>query len=227
MTAAFDAWVAKARGVRIEDETMRRAIELKGNGAERVGPCPKCGGGTDRFSINIKKQVWNCRICGVGGDVIDLVKHLDGVDFIAACTTLNNGTPPPKTKGKNHNKATKTVVVKDWTYQTEDGTTAFVVERVQFRNGDGSFVLKDGKPDKKFWQKRPDPKRPGAWLYNVDGAPVIPYRLPELIEAAGQGKTILIVEGEAKVDLLRDWNIPATCNAMGAENWRAELSSCV
>ena len=75
-SAAFDNWSAKARAVRIEDEIVRRGIKLRGK-IERVGPCPKCGG-NDRFSINTKKGVWNCRQCGVGGDVIKLVEHLDG-----------------------------------------------------------------------------------------------------------------------------------------------------
>ncbi len=76
MTASSpDDWVPRARAVRIEDEIRRRGIALKGNGSERVGPCPKCGG-VDRFGVNIRKQLWNCRGCGVGGDVIKLVEHL-------------------------------------------------------------------------------------------------------------------------------------------------------
>lgn len=49
-----EALIDRARNVRIEDEIERRGIKLKGNDAERVGPCPKCGG-DDRFSINTKK----------------------------------------------------------------------------------------------------------------------------------------------------------------------------
>jgi hypothetical protein len=72
---------------RIEDEIARRNIRLRGGGPERCGPCPVCGG-TDRFSINIKKNVWNCRGCAKGGDVISLVQHIDGVDFKTALGTL-------------------------------------------------------------------------------------------------------------------------------------------
>jgi DNA primase len=49
--------------------------------------------------------------------------------------------------------------------------------------------------------------------------------LPELIEAAGNGNLIVIAEGERKVDLLRSWNIPATCNSGGVQKWRAEHSA--
>jgi hypothetical protein len=73
--------------VRIEDEIGRRGIKLTGRGPERCGPCPVCVG-RDRFSININKQVWNCRRCAKGGDVIALVQHIDSVDFKTACRTL-------------------------------------------------------------------------------------------------------------------------------------------
>jgi putative DNA primase/helicase len=71
------------RRTRIEDEIARRGIILRGRRPERCGPCPRCGG-RDRFAINVTKQVWNCRGCGKGGDVIDLVRHLDGIDYRAA-----------------------------------------------------------------------------------------------------------------------------------------------
>jgi hypothetical protein len=42
---------------------------------ERAGPCPVCGG-RDRFSVNVRKQVFNCRGCQIGGDVIKLTQLL-------------------------------------------------------------------------------------------------------------------------------------------------------
>jgi hypothetical protein len=222
--AAFEAWVATARSVRIENEVARRGIKLNGNGKDRVGPCPKCGG-DDRFSVHIKKQCWNCRQCKTKadkGDVIGMVQWWDGCDFIAACTTL--AEPPPKQNGRDRNTAVTDVRVAECPYSDADGNLLFVVDRIEFRDAHGKpTVNKDGKK-KIFKQRRPDPDRPGEWIKNVDGVPVVPYCLPELIEAAGQDQTILIVEGEAKVDLLRSWNVPATCNAMGAGKWRSEHS---
>src|SRR5215472_8964678 len=115
-SSAYDQWRAKARAVRIEDEIERRGIPLKRVGSERIGPCPKCGG-DDRFSINTSKQVFNCRGCGKGGDVIELVEHLDGCDFIAACTTLA-GEPPPKANGKDRVAVPK---VAEFRYLDESG----------------------------------------------------------------------------------------------------------
>jgi hypothetical protein len=165
MTAGFDNWAAKARAVKIEDEIARRGIVLRGT-VERIGPCPKCGG-DDRFSINTKKGVWNCRGCGVAGDVVELVRHLDGVGFIGACAKLT-GKPPPKANGKDRDGDARTIVTAEFPYNNEDCSVALVVERVEYQNADGTFVVnKDGKRKKTFRQKRPDPDRAGGWIWDI------------------------------------------------------------
>jgi len=91
--------------------------------------------------------------------------------------------------------------------------------------------MKDGKYQKSFIQKRPDPAHPGKWLKGVkdkDGNRLVrnvPYHLPGMIEAAANDHPIVIVEGEAKADLLATWNICATCNAGGAKHWGPEHSA--
>jgi phage/plasmid primase-like uncharacterized protein len=85
-----DAAAVAARAVRIETEIERRKIKLKGK-KELSGPCPLCGG-FDRFSINTKKQVFHCRGCAVGGNVIKLVQHLDGISFADAVAKLAGNT---------------------------------------------------------------------------------------------------------------------------------------
>lgn len=89
--AAFKDLIARARAVTLEAEIERRGIALRGH-IERCGPCPRCGG-RDRFSINVNKQVWNCRGCGVGRDVIKLVEHLDGRDLTGAVKQLVGDAP--------------------------------------------------------------------------------------------------------------------------------------
>jgi hypothetical protein len=91
-------------------------------------------------------------------------------------------------------------------YRNERGAVVYQVERTDYYDG----------RKKKFRQRRPDPARPGEWLWKVAGhVQPVPYRLPELIEAVGKGNLIVIVEGERKVDLLRGWRIAATCNSGG------------
>jgi hypothetical protein len=219
-----DAWIDRARRVPIEVEIKSRGINLKGNGSERVGPCPKCGG-VDRFAINVKKQVFNCRGCDIGGDVIRLVQHLDGSDFLTACTRLANEPPPQRSNGQDQSAEPRKVLTATYQYDDESGALAFVVDRFELQNPDGSFaVTEEGKRRKKFSQRRPDPRGRDSWIWNIEGVPIVPYRLPELIEAVSTNQTILIAEGEVKADLLWSWNIPATCNACGAEKWCAEHS---
>ena len=225
--AAWDAWVAKARSVRIEDECSRRGIVFNGQAGktERCGPCPKCGG-EDRFAVNTKKQVFNCRGCSARGDVIAFVQFLDHSDFARAVEALT-GEPPPKRVAKLTKrvaKLTKGVVAAEYQYHTSDGTLAFIVERVEHQNADGSFVIKDDKRKKTFRQKRPDPDRSGKWVWNTEGVPIIPYALTEVTAAIAGGRTIFIVEGEKCVDLSRELGVPATTNSGGAGKWRPELN---
>jgi len=114
----WDNWVANARAVRIEDEIARRGIKLNGGTVERCGPCPRCGG-DDRFSINTRKQVFNCRGCGAKGDVIALVELLDATNFVHAVETLT-GEPPPKVNGKHSDEeVTQNDGGKPWTFIQE------------------------------------------------------------------------------------------------------------
>jgi hypothetical protein len=84
--------IERASAVRIEDEIERRGIKLVGR-VDRCGPCPQCGG-KDRFSINIRKQVFLCRGCDAKGDVIALVRFLDGCGFLEALEYLTGERAP-------------------------------------------------------------------------------------------------------------------------------------
>ena len=53
-------------------------------------------------------------------------------------------------------------------------------------------------------------------------APMVPYRLPELLKALAANQTILIPEGEKKVERIRELGFSATCNAGGAKKWASE-----
>ena len=90
----------RARSIPIEDEVSRRGVKLRGT-VERAGPCPRCGG-RDRFGVNVRKQVFNCRQCGAKGNVISLVKWLDDCTFAEAIETLaGESTERPQTNFRN------------------------------------------------------------------------------------------------------------------------------
>ena len=78
----------KDKVVSFDPLIARLGLQLRRQGRELVGPCPKCGG-HDRFAINPAKLVWNCRGCGRGGDPIDLVRHVEGRAFLEARKILS------------------------------------------------------------------------------------------------------------------------------------------
>jgi phage/plasmid primase-like uncharacterized protein len=76
----------------------------KSGGGEFVGPCPRCGG-RDRFGVNVRKGIWNCRGCAKGGDVIALVQHLTGIDFAEAIELLTGEAwPAPQLAEVRHHR---------------------------------------------------------------------------------------------------------------------------
>ncbi len=40
------------------------------------------------FQVDVQRQTWRCWPCGIGGDAIDLVKRLRGVNFREAARTV-------------------------------------------------------------------------------------------------------------------------------------------
>jgi hypothetical protein len=139
-------WIAQARAVRIEDEIARRGIKLNGPGPELYGPCPKCGG-TDRFAINASKQVWNCRGCQRGGDVISIVQHLDGCTFDAAVATLSRQGPIGCGIGKNATPDLSDSVLKTYGQSSCNGA----VERAREALA--------------IWSAAREPQGTSAWTY--------------------------------------------------------------
>lgn len=88
MSARDDFRIQEAHARPITEVADLLAIAgLKRGGHEMTGPCPKCGG-TDRFSLNVRKNIFNCRRCGAAGDQIRLVEFVLGLTFPAALDWL-------------------------------------------------------------------------------------------------------------------------------------------
>jgi len=84
-------------------------------------------------------------------------------------------------------------------------------------------------PGKRFRQRHLDPDSPDAkedgWVWNLDGIRRVPFRLPELMQAVRDGKTIYVVEGEKDaLRITQETGRFATCNPMGAGKWRDEYT---
>ena len=101
-SAAFDDWVERARAVTCRAELERRGLWRARMLGDAGVPCPGCGG-TDRFAVNVKKNLWTCRKSGTGGDAIALVGHVDGASFLVAVEILT-GEPQPDAAGESRDE---------------------------------------------------------------------------------------------------------------------------
>ncbi|MBS7588269.1 AAA family ATPase [Ancylobacter defluvii] len=119
-------------------------------------------------------------------------------------------------------------VVSLWDYVDENGDLLFQTLRYQFKMPDGSWRLgKDGKVDKTYGQRRkarPEDNALDEWVYSVKGERLVPYRLPDIMEALADERPVFIVEGEKAADRLWEVGIPATTNPMGAGKWPEEFA---
>jgi len=71
---------------------------------------------------------------------------------------------------------------------------------------------------KRFRLRRPNPKRPGLWIWNLGGCNPLPYRLPALLAGISAGEQVFVVEGEKDADALTALGFTATTNHGGAGN---------
>src|SRR5690554_4438960 len=103
-------------------------------------------------------------------------------------------------------------VVATYPYHDEHGQLLYEVRRIE--------PGPDGR--KKSFR----PYLPGASHAGLGNARRVLYRLPEVIRAAEQGRTVYVCEGEKDVDALAALGLVATCNPGGAGRgkWKSEYS---
>lgn len=78
------------RIVTIERFLQERGIQLRQRGDRLVGPCPLHGGDNQNaFVVSPDKNLWYCFTgCSSGGDIVELVRRLDGSDYRHAAIEL-------------------------------------------------------------------------------------------------------------------------------------------
>lgn len=97
----------------------------------------------------------------------------------------------------------------EWQYQDEDRVTVFVKHRMRI-----------GDTGKTYRLYKMDPS--GKRYPTLGDARIIPYKLPELLDAKTAGRIIYLAEGEKAVDALMSLGVAATTSHSGAGNWPPE-----
>jgi biotin operon repressor len=86
-----------------------------------------------------------------------------------------------------------------------------------YLNEDGELLYQAVRYEPKDFRQRA-PNGHGGWTWSIKGVPRTLYRLPEVLVAVAEGRTVYICEGEKDVEAARALGLTATCNAMGADN---------
>jgi AAA domain/CHC2 zinc finger len=79
--------------------------------------------------------------------------------------------------------------------------------------------------DKAFPQRRPDPSSKTGWKWSLGDTRRVLFRLPELVAAVTEGRSVCLCEGEKDALTLVAQGKVATCNPGGAGKWRAEYAA--
>jgi hypothetical protein len=94
----------------------------------------------------------------------------------------------------------------EWEYQDEDRTTVFVKQRMKIGESGKTYRLYKVDPD-------------GRRHPTLGDARIVPYKLPELLDAKTAGRIIYVVEGEKAADALISIGVTATTAHTGAGSW--------
>ncbi len=94
MIATVDIPALKRR-YRLGDVVESSGVALGGRGRVRQGFCPFHEENAGSFTVYSDSQRWYCFGCGLGGDVLDFIQRLDGVDLPEAIRRLHGGSWEP------------------------------------------------------------------------------------------------------------------------------------
>ena len=167
--------------------------------------------GIDYVESRNNKFTTTCQHCN--GGYLNVEKKKTG--WVWYCHECEKGggvsnDKPQRTNGKGRDSGI------DWDhpskvfdYPDEGGKRLFQVLRFDPPGAAKRFFQRTG-PDQTKW--------------SIKGVRLVPYRLPELIEAVAADHVVFVVEGEKDVETLLARNVPATTNPMGAGKWQPEFN---
>lgn len=200
----------------LEKETMRRSREnllntLTQAGARFRGNYCTCPFHEDRHpSAGIYEQdgIWRfkCQACAVGGDIFDMQAKITGTTPAEQLKKLSVPRQSPAKPGFANLVSVKEYLTKavgaiesEHPYNTADGDIAYYVYRIQ-------------TPTKK--QFRPVSLSDSGYVLKMPSKPWILYNLPEVVKA----ETVIVCEGEKKVDCLHRYGFTGTTSSDGSLN---------
>jgi hypothetical protein len=118
------------------------------------------------------------------------------------------------------------------TYLDRQGRKRYDVVRWEMRDeehpacGEKTFTQQAYLPDHEDAGQRGCPEG-YVWGRETHGIDPVLYHLPEVTEAADNGKVVFVVEGEKDVKTLREWGFVATTPPQGAGEWEPQYTDAL
>lgn len=201
--------------------SLEEAIEIAKAGGDVMVKCPAHDDGM--ASLHVKRGdkqpvVMTCHAdCKL--DAILTAGNIDPAMIMDDSVEYKGGDGAtrdfvPTTPGANNNAmwTPHGIASTSYKYLDEGGRLLFEVFRVQ----QGT--------KKRFIQRRPNIENPRGYSWDMTDVRRVLYRLPEIIAAKAEGKTIYVVEGEKDVHTMEGLGEVATTGPMGAGKWSEEYS---
>lgn len=166
------------------------------------------------LSVDVDKGTYYDHEANQGGGVLDLITRETGLRGLDREVWLGQRHPDVLVRRSHrsgngkHPPLGREVAWYD--YLDEAGNFLFQVVRFEpktFRQR--RRALSDDPP----WKIR------DGWVWSARGIRQVPYKLPELIEAISEDRTVFVVEGEKDVENIRKLGALATCNPGGVGKW--------
>lgn len=149
------------------------------------------------LKIDVADGVWHDKEAKEGGGVLDLIMRERRCDKAGALTWLEREGLIEPGNGDD---------VPRYLYRDATGRVSYAKARID-------------RPDRKYQFQHFDGQR---WKPGRNGAPAIPYRLPELL-AAPADAVLFMAEGEKHADKLASWGLLATSHG----DWRRDFAQYV
>jgi len=192
-----------------DTETIAKALgNAKQVNGQWVASCPVPGhgrgNGDKNPSLSITesegKVLFHCHGGCDQRDVFDAVRARDLLPTIA------------KREEFSFTQQQAPILEKEWLYRSEDGDILFTKRRYKTSDAKG----------KTYSIHRVDAQ--GKRIAGLKDTRIVPYQLPELLDAKTAGRAIYLVEGEKAADALVSIGAIATTSHTGAGSWPAEIT---
>ncbi len=190
------------------EHVLSRFKSVKRSGREFVVRCPAHDDRVPSLNISEGKDGRVLLLCRAGCST-DAVVAAAGLALADLFPPREPSSPPlGATNGHSSHAVTPVGAREEYFYKDEHGAIVRRVERISLNAHDG------GKPGKQFRQSQPDGH--GGWRYSTDGIRAVLYNQSAIEEAIAAGRTVFVVEGEGKVEALRELGYVATTVPSGA-----------